>query len=60
MIPENTGKQIGTVADERVAKVFIVVGDDTRRCLICEKLFSRRASFEHSTTICYPPASSAN
>ncbi len=60
MIPENTGKQVGTVADERVAKVFIVVGDDVRRCLICEKLFSRQASFEHSTTICYAPASSAN
>lgn len=60
MIPENSCKQIGTVALERVAKVFIVVGNDIRRCLICEKLFSRQASFEHSRTICYPPTLRSN
>jgi len=60
MIPETTGKQSGTVADERVAKVFIVMGDNTRKCLICEQAFSREASYEHSKTICYPSASSAN
>ena len=41
MIPETTGKQIGMVADERVAKVFVVMGDDMRKCLICEQVFSR-------------------
>ena len=60
MIPETTAKEIGTVADERVAKVFIVMDDNTRKCLICEQAFSREASYEHSKTICYPPASSAN
>ena len=60
MIPENRGKQIGTVADERYIKVFIVIGDNTRKCLICDRAFSRESSFEHSKTICYPPASSAN
>lgn len=25
--------------DEKVAKVFVVVSDDTRRCLICDQLF---------------------
>jgi hypothetical protein len=61
MIRETTGKQTGVVTrDETVAKVFIVVSNDTRRCLICDQLFTRRGSFEHSETICYPPASSAN
>ena len=60
MIPENTGKKIGTVADEHLAKVFEVMDDNTRKCLICEQAFSREASYEHSKTICYPPAASAN
>lgn len=60
MIPETSGKQIGMVADERVAKVFVVMGDNMRKCLICEQAFSREGSYEHSTTICYPPAASAN
>jgi len=42
--------------DEKIAKVFIVVNADTRRCLICDQLFTRQGSFEHSKTICYPPA----
>lgn len=49
-----------TFDDERVAKVFVVVSEDTRRCLICDQLFSRQRSFEHSKTICYPPVSSGN
>jgi len=60
MISESEGRQYKEVADERVAKVFIVVGDNTRKCLICGELFTRQASFEHSMTICYPPASAAN
>ena len=61
MISENTGKQIGTVADERIAKVFEVTADGReRKCLICDRLFSRQASYEHSRTICYPPSSSLN
>lgn len=43
-----------TFNDERVAKVFVVVSDDTRRCLICDQLFSRQGSFEHSKITCYP------
>ncbi len=60
MIRETTGKQSGTVVDERVAKVFIVTGEDIRKCLICERAFSREASYEHSKKICYPSASNAN
>jgi hypothetical protein len=61
MISETTGKQAGAVAhDETVGKVFVVVSDDTRRCLVCEQLFTRQASREHSMTVCYPPAYSTN
>jgi len=46
--------------DEKVGKVFVVVSDDTRRCLICDQLFTRQGSFEHSKVTCYPPGSGAN
>jgi hypothetical protein len=41
--------------------VFEVTADGReRKCLICDRLFSRQASYEHSRTICYPPSSSLN
>jgi len=48
--------------DEQYTKVFIVcgAGESLRKCLICEKLFSRQGSFEHSTFPCRPPASTAD
>ena len=59
MIPSKT---------EAYTKVFLVLPDDTtadgevsrRQCLICNRIFSRQESYEHSMTICYPPASSMN
>jgi len=52
-----TESQIRTpsrLADEGYSKVFIVVGDDTRRCLVCDQLFTRQQSYEHSKVTCYP------
>jgi hypothetical protein len=37
-----------------VGKVFIVFSHGTRRCLICERLFTREASREHSEVPCVP------
>jgi hypothetical protein len=34
--------------------VFLVVGQRVRQCLVCEELFTRRASAEHAKVICYP------
>jgi hypothetical protein len=39
---------------DQVGKVFVVVGQQVRKCLVCEELFTRRASAEHSKVICYP------
>ena len=61
MIQDHTVKQIGAVRrDETVGKVFIVVSEDTRRCLACDQLFTKQESFDHSQVPCYPPASNAN
>jgi hypothetical protein len=35
-----------------VGKVFIVFSQGTRRCLICERLFTREASRAHSDVSC--------
>lgn len=51
---------IAPANDEKVAKIFIVIADDVRQCLICDRMFSRNESFQHSKTICYPPDSNAN
>jgi hypothetical protein len=34
--------------------VFAVVGQDVRRCLVCEQFFTRRASAEHAKVVCCP------
>jgi len=34
--------------------VFIVVGQDVRKCLICEQVFTRQASAEHVMVLCKP------
>ena len=48
--------------DERYSKVFIACGEGAmlRKCLICERVFSRQDSFEHSKFPCHPPVSTAN
>jgi hypothetical protein len=59
MTPNIKGKRSGP--DDYVSsKCFIVTGEDARLCMICERTYSRKGSFEHSQTICYPPATSAN
>ena len=39
---------------DQVGKVFVVVGQRVRRCLVCEELFTRRSASEHATVPCMP------
>jgi hypothetical protein len=39
---------------DQVGKVFIVVGQRVRKCLVCEELFTRRTASEHATVPCMP------
>ena len=55
MIPSDKASLFpATFDDEKVAKVFVVVSNDTRRCLVCGQLFTRHESYEHSKVTCYP------
>jgi hypothetical protein len=49
---EKTRRDGGSTRTDQIGKVFIVVGQDVRRCLVCEQLFTRRASAEHATVPC--------
>jgi hypothetical protein len=52
-----TSKPLTRVANnEKVAKVFVVVGEDKRKCLVCDQLFTRQESYEHSLVTCFPRA----
>lgn len=60
MTPQHIGTR--TFEDEQYAKVFMACGEGAqlRKCLICEQVFSRRDSFEHSKCPCHPAVPAAS
>jgi hypothetical protein len=53
-IDEKTRRDAGSIRSDQIGKVFLVVGQDVRKCLICEGVFTRRVSAEHAKVACYP------
>ncbi len=51
---EQTRRETGFARSDQIGKVFIVVGQDERKCLICETVLSGEAAAEHAGTICSP------
>jgi hypothetical protein len=49
---KNIQRGTGSVRSDQIGKVFIVVGQGVRQCLICEQLFTRRASADHAKVAC--------
>jgi len=39
---------------DQIGKVFVFVGKDVRRCLVCEQFFTRRTASEHARAVCMP------
>lgn len=55
MIPPHKNTQFpAAFNEEKVGKVFVVVSDNLRGCHICDQLFTREESYEHSMVTCYP------
>ena len=52
---EQTRLDTDSTHTDQIGKVFLVVGLDVRRCLVCEQFFTRRASAEHAKVVCFPP-----
>jgi hypothetical protein len=51
---ENTQRDAGCARTDQVGKVFVVVGQRVRKCLVCEQFFTRRTASEHATVPCMP------
>jgi len=51
---EQTRLETGSPRSDRIGKVFLVVGRDVRKCLICDQLFTRRAASDHAKAACQP------
>jgi hypothetical protein len=55
---ESTRLDADSMHTDQIGKVFVVVGQDVRKCLVCEQFFSRRSSAKHANVPCYPAHSS--
>jgi hypothetical protein len=51
---EETRRETGFTRTDQIGKVFLVAGQDVRKCLVCEQFFTRPASAEHATVACLP------
>ncbi len=51
---EKTRRGADSTGTDQIGKVFVVVGQDVRRCLVCEGTFTRRTAFDHATVPCVP------
>jgi hypothetical protein len=55
MIAKDKNEQgAGCTPTDQVGKVFIVVGQRVRKCLVCEQFFTRRTASEHASVPCMP------
>jgi hypothetical protein len=51
---DQSNRSAGVTSAEEIGKVFVVVGQDVRRCLICEGVFSPSPPLSHSAVPCMP------
>ena len=50
---KTTQRDSDSTRTDQIGKVFFVVGQDLRKCLICEGAFTRQAAAEHVRTLCH-------
>ena len=49
---DKTRRGADSIRSDRVGKVFIVIGQDVRMCLICDAMFTRQAAADHAGSVC--------
>jgi len=55
MVVDSKGSRVeGSAHADLVGKVYAVLHQNVRRCLICDRLFTRHAAAEHAGTVCHP------
>jgi hypothetical protein len=50
---DKTERGADSIRTDQIGKVFVVVGQNVRRCLVCEQLFTRRTASEHAKVACH-------
>lgn len=50
---KTTRRETDSTRTDQIGKVFLVVGQDVRKCLVCEQLFTRRSTAEHAKVVCF-------
>lgn len=50
---EQARRETDSSRTDQIGKVFVAVGRNVLRCLVCEKLFTRRAAAEHAKVACH-------
>jgi hypothetical protein len=53
-------RDAGSTRTDQTGKVFLVVGQRVRKCLVCEQFFTRRTASEHATVSCMPKITMKN
>jgi len=48
------------IHDDRVGKLFLVMDQGTRKCLVCEELFTPQEAPQHSRVVCHPASGCKN
>jgi hypothetical protein len=51
---DKTQREANSTRTDQIGKVFMVVYQDMRRCLICEDVFTRQAAAQHTKVACSP------
>ena len=51
---EKTRLGADSTRTDQIGKVFLVVGQDVRKCLICESVVTRQGAAEHANVYCRP------
>jgi hypothetical protein len=51
---ETTRRGAGFTRSDQIGKVFVVLGQDMRKCLICDEVFTRKGAAEHTAMVCCP------
>jgi hypothetical protein len=59
-INDQGSRGVAVTSADRIGKVFVVEGQDERRCLICDGVFTRQGAAEHARTACYFPDAQNN
>lgn len=53
---DKTRRDAGSIHIDQIGKVFAVVGQDVRQCLICDCVFTRQEASAHANVMCMPDA----